>query len=162
MTETKTAENKVRTELSITEIMDCIPHRYPFLLVDKIKDIIPFESATGVKNTTMNEEFFQGHFPGHPVMPGVLIIEAMAQTAGAMIIGSYAPGAGKDKIVYFMSIDGVKFRKTVVPGDTLEMKVVKEKNRGAVWVFSGQTFVNGTLYAEAKFTAMIFDKKEGK
>lgn len=160
MTEEVKNNEGIRTTLDICEIMDCLPHRYPFLLIDKVKDIVPFETATGIKNTTMNEEFFQGHFPGHPVMPGVLIVEAMAQTAGAMIIGSYPPGAGKGKLVYFMSIDGVKFRKMVVPGDILEMKVTKIKNRGAIWVFKGETYVEGKLCAEASFTAMISDAKE--
>lgn len=157
-----TEEVKIKTEMNITDIMGCIPHRYPFLLVDKIKDIVPFESATGIKNVTMNEEFFQGHFPGHPVMPGVLIVEAMAQTAGAMIIGSQPPGSGAGKVVYFMSIDGVKFRKTVTPGDTLEMKITKEKQKGAIWCFKGQSFVEGKVVAEATFMAMITDKQEGK
>ncbi|MBN9542627.1 MAG: 3-hydroxyacyl-ACP dehydratase FabZ [Alphaproteobacteria bacterium] len=141
----------------IEEIMEMIPHRYPILLVDRMEDIIPFESAVGIKNVTFNEPHFQGHFPNKPIMPGVLIIEAMAQTAAALVIKSMGQEA-MGKLVYFMSIEEAKFRKPVVPGDTLKMHVSKEKQKGNVWKFKGESYVEGTKVAEAIFTAMIAEK----
>ena len=145
--------------LNVKEIMDLIPHRYPMLLVDRIQDIVPGESCTGLKNVTFNEPFFQGHFPDEPIMPGVLIVEAMAQTAGALVCHSTDLG-GADTSVYFMNIEETKFRRPVVPGDVLEMHVEKAQSRGAVWKFIGKAMVNGKVHAEAKFTAMIVKNKE--
>ncbi len=137
-------------------IMEMIPHRYPILLIDRIIQIEPNESAVGLKNVTINENFFNGHFPGAPVMPGVLIIEAMAQTAAALVVYS----GGKElegKLVYFMAIDNAKFRKPVTPGDTLHIHVTRQQNRRNVWRFQGEAKVNGELCAEAVVTAMIVD-----
>ncbi len=141
----------------IEEIMKMLPHRYPFLLVDRLVVEEPGVKGYGIKNVTMNEEFFQGHFPGNPVMPGVLQIEAMAQTAGALVISSFENVEGNKKSVYFMSIDGVKFRKMVKPGDQLMMHVEKIKERRNVFVFKGQSMVDGAVVSEAEFTAMIAD-----
>lgn len=143
----------------IKQIMDLLPHRYPFLLVDKIVDIDGDISGTGIKNVTMNEPFFQGHFPGNPVMPGVLIIEAMAQTAGVicMLDGGDAADA---RLVYFMSIDKARFRKPVVPGDTLHIHVQQMRKRGPVWKFQGRAEVDGQLVSEAEVTAMIVETDE--
>ena len=143
--------------LTVTEIMNLIPHRYSMLLVDRIQDIVAGESCTGFKNVTFNEPFFQGHFPGEPIMPGVLIVEAMAQTAGALVCHTTDLG-GANSSVYFMNIEDAKFRRPVVPGDILEMKVEKSQSRGSVWKFTGKAYVNGKVHAEAKFTAMIVKK----
>lgn len=144
------------TTADIALIQRIIPHRYPFLLVDRVRDIVPFQSAVGIKNVTMNEPHFQGHFPGAPIMPGVTIVEAMAQTA-AVMIGVSADLADKNLLVYFMGIDGCKFRRKVVPGDIVEMHLttLRGKPGGKVWKFGGQAFVEGDLAAEAEFTAMI-------
>ena len=143
----------------IKQIMDLLPHRYPFLLVDKIIDIDGDISGTGIKNVTMNEPFFQGHFPRNPVMPGILIIEAMAQTAGVicMLDGGDAAAA---RLVYFMSIDKARFRKPVVPGDTLHIHVQQMRKRGPVWKFQGRAEVDGQLVSEAEVTAMIVETEE--
>ena len=141
--------------MTVNEIMKLLPHRYPFLLVDRIADFKPGVSATGVKNVTINEPFFQGHFPGQPIMPGVLIIEAMAQVAGVMAFSSGVEG----KSVYFMSIDNAKFRRPVVPGDQVMMDIKVLKQRGNVWRFSGTATVDGKLVSEAEFTAMVTDKE---
>jgi 3-hydroxyacyl-[acyl-carrier-protein] dehydratase len=147
--------------LNINDIMSLIPHRYPFLLVDKVKDIVLDESATGIKCVSMNEHFFLGHFPGHPVMPGVLIVEAFAQTASIHTL--YCLNLGKTEAVsnigYFMSIEEAKFRKPVGPGDVLELRVKREKQRGNVFRYKGQAFVDGVLTSEATFTIMIIDTK---
>ncbi len=144
-------------DILISEIMDLIPHRIPMLLIDKLVDVKLGESATGIKNVTMNEWFFQGHFPGHPVMPGVLIVEAMAQAAGALVMKSMGQNSS-DKLVYFMSIEEAKFRKPVVPGDTLKLKVSLIKSRGSIWKFKGEAWVGDVLTDEAIFTAMIASK----
>lgn len=141
-------------ELSIAEILESIPHRYPFLLVDKLVDIVPGESATGIKNVTINEPFFPGHFPQKPVMPGVLILEAMAQTAGVLAVQFLGDDA-KGKVMYFMGIDGAKFRRPVVPGDVLHMKVHKTRGGSSVWKFDAAAYVNDELVTEAKLTAML-------
>ncbi|MBQ8465028.1 MAG: 3-hydroxyacyl-ACP dehydratase FabZ [Alphaproteobacteria bacterium] len=135
--------------------MKMLPHRYPFLLVDRLEVEIPGEKGIGTKNVTMNEEFFQGHFPGNPVMPGVLQIEAMAQTAGAVVVSANEDYENQKRNVLFMSIDGVKFRKPVKPGDQLKMHVEKIKERRNIFVFKGQSFVDGQVVSEAEFTAMI-------
>jgi 3-hydroxyacyl-[acyl-carrier-protein] dehydratase len=144
------------TVADIHLIQKILPHRYPFLLVDKVKDINGTESATGIKNVTMNEPHFQGHFPGNPIMPGVTIIEAMAQTA-AVMVGTSMGLVNNDLLVYFMAIDGCKFRRKVVPGDVLEMYVetTRGKPGGKVWKFKGVAKVEGEMAAEAEFTAMM-------
>jgi 3-hydroxyacyl-[acyl-carrier-protein] dehydratase len=137
-------------------IQRLIPHRYPFLLVDKVVDIDGYQSACGIKNVTMNEPHFQGHFPGKPIMPGVTIVEAMAQTA-AVMVGTALGMEGKNMLVYFMSIDKCKFRRMVVPGDVLEMKVetLRGKPGGKVWRFGGRAEVEGEMATEVEFTAMM-------
>lgn len=144
----------VKNDLNIEEIKKLIPHRYPMLLVDRIVDIVPQEQATGIKAVTQNEPFFQGHFPDFPIMPGVLIVEAMAQTAGALVCHSL-PETDKSRQVFFMSIEEARFRKPVVPGHILEMRVSKIQSRSTVWKFKGEAFVDGVLHAESIFTAMI-------
>ena len=145
-------ENVLET-LDIRELLTLLPHRYPFLLIDKIVEIDGDNSAVGVKNVTFNEPHFQGHFPGHPVMPGVLIVEAMAQVAGA--ISLKAAGGDKPSLVYFLTIDGAKFRKPVVPGDRLEIRVQRLKKRGNISRFACEAFVEGTKVAEAEISAML-------
>ena len=140
-------------------IYRCIPHRFPFLFVDKVHSIVPHKSAIGVKNVTFNEPHFQGHFPGVPIMPGVTIIEAMAQTS-AVLVSLSLDLVDKNPLVYFMNIDGCKFRRMVVPGDVLSMHVTVKRGGGRVWKFHGQAMVEGELAAEAEFTAMI-DLKRG-
>ena len=134
-----------------------IPHRYPFLLIDGIQTLTPDESATGIKNVSVNEPFFEGHFPDRPVMPGVLIIESMAQTAGCLVVASLGKES-EGKLVYFMTIENARFRKPVVPGDRLVINVQKLRSRGSVFKFSGKAFVGEVLAAEATFSAMIVDK----
>ncbi len=143
--------------IDIARIMDALPHRYPFLMIDRVLDLVLGQSATGIKNVTINDNFFQGHFPGHPVMPGVLIIEAMAQTA-AIVVFETMKEASFGKLVYFMSIENAKFRRPVVPGDQLKVHVSKERSRGPVWRFNGVAKVDGQIVAEATYTAMIADK----
>jgi 3-hydroxyacyl-[acyl-carrier-protein] dehydratase len=144
--------------IEIERIMDMIPHRYPFLMIDRVVDVVPDRSAVGIKNVTINEYFFQGHFPGHAVMPGVLLIEAMAQTAAVFVVHTLGPDA-EGKLVYFMSIDNAKFRRPVVPGDQLHVHVTKERNRGPVWKLRGEVKVGGTVVADATFAAMIRDRE---
>jgi 3-hydroxyacyl-[acyl-carrier-protein] dehydratase len=141
----------------ITDIMGMIPHRYPILLVDRLLEFVPGEMAVGLKNVTFNEPHFQGHFPGWPVMPGVLIIEAMAQTSACLVVKTLGDEA-RGKVVYFMSIEEAKFRKPVTPGDALHIHVTKIQNRKNVWKFKGEAKVNGQIYAEAVFAAMIMDR----
>ncbi len=142
--------------IDIHRIVEMIPHRYPFLLIDRLVDVIPGESAVGLKNVSVNEPFFQGHFPNRPVMPGVLIIEAMAQTAAVIVVASLG-GSAEGKLVYFMSIDNARFRKPVEPGDQLHLVCRKERQRGNVWKFTGEALVGDTVVAEATYTAMIMD-----
>lgn len=144
------------TTVDINRIMEMIPHRYPILLIDRVVDIKPDESAVGIKNVTFNEPHFMGHFPQRPIMPGVLIVEAMAQTSAVLVVTTLG-GDAEGKLVYFMSIDEAKFRKPVVPGDRLELHVVKERSRGSVWKFKAEGKVDGVKVAEATFSAMIVD-----
>jgi 3-hydroxyacyl-[acyl-carrier-protein] dehydratase len=141
-------------EADLALIQRIIPHRYPFLLVDKVRDIVPGASCTGIKNVTFNEPQFQGHFPQFPVFPGVLVIEAMAQTA-AVLVGVTLDLADKGTLVYFMGIDGAKFRRKVVPGDVLELHLTVTRGGGRVWRFDGRATVEGDLAAEASITAMM-------
>lgn len=150
--------DKKTLTIDINRIMQMIPHRYPILLVDRVIEYVPGERAVGLKNVTMNEPHFQGHFPGYPVMPGVLIIEAMAQTAALVVVESLGKSA-EGKVVYFMTIDGARFRKPVVPGDSLHIHVEKTHARAHVWKFTGKAMVDGALCAEANFSAMITDKE---
>lgn len=140
----------------INRIMELIPHRYPLLLVDRIVEFVPGERAVGLKNVSMNEPQFQGHFPRMPVMPGVLIIESMAQTAGAMVVATLGKES-EGKLVYFMTIDEARFRKPVVPGDSMYIHVTVLQNRRNVWKFRGEAKVGDVLCAEATFSAMILD-----
>jgi 3-hydroxyacyl-[acyl-carrier-protein] dehydratase len=141
----------------IARIMHAIPHRYPFLMIDRVIDIVLSQSAIGIKNVSVNENFFQGHFPGHPVMPGVLIIESMAQTAAVLVVETLGPAA-VGRVVYFMSVERAKFRRPVVPGDQLRIHVTKERSRGNVWKFNAVGRVDGLSVAEATYTAMIMDQ----
>lgn len=146
-------ENKV---ININRIMEMIPHRYPFLLIDRVDEVVANESAIGVKNVSINEPFFPGHFPTRPVMPGVLLIESMAQTAAVLVVETLGPKS-EGKLVYFMTIDDARFRHPVVPGDVVKVHVTKIQNRRNVWRFRGEAKVDGRLCAEATFAAMILD-----
>ena len=153
-----TAEGTATVEpYDIARIMQAIPHRYPFLLVDRVVDIVRDHSAVGIKNVSINENFFQGHFPQMPVFPGVLIIESMAQTAAVLVVETLGPSA-QGKLVYFMTIDGAKFRKPVVPGDQMRVHVAKDRKRGNIWKFVAEAKVDGKVVAEATISAMILDK----
>lgn len=147
------------TQINIEKILKSLPHRYPLLLVDKVIEIIPNKKITAIKNVTFNEPHFLGHFPDHPIMPGVLIIEALAQ-AGALMVTCAENFRAEDKLVYFMSIDGAKFRKPVVPGDVLELHIEAIQNRGNVWKLSAQAKVDGVKVSEALLSAMIVDKEK--
>lgn len=144
--------------VDIKELFTLLPHRYPFLLIDRIINVKSDEAAIGIKNVTFNEPHFGGHFPGDPIMPGVLIVEAMAQTAGAICAKRHS--AGKRKLVYFMTIDEAKFRKPVVPGDQLELRVVKTKQRGSIFKYDCEAWVKDEKAAEAKIGAMMVDPEE--
>lgn len=146
-------EDTVLETLDIDRLLELLPHRYPFLLVDRILDIDGDNSAVGIKNVTFNEPFFVGHFPGRPIMPGVLIVEGMAQTAGAICL--QACKSGTPAVVYFMTIDNAKFRRPVGPGDTLEYKLRKVHRRSNVWKFSGEAWVKDAKVAEAVVSALI-------
>lgn len=143
--------------LDIEQIKQLIPHRYPFLMIDRIVELVPDVRVVGIKNVSINEPYFQGHFPTQPIMPGVLIIEAMAQTSAILAVHTMGEDA-EGRIVYFMSIDSARFRKPITPGDTVHIHVEKLQSRGRVWKFSGRAMVEGTLMAEATFAAMIADK----
>ncbi len=150
------AEAGTATTADIFAVMALLPHRYPMLLVDRVQDIVPGVSARGIKAVSINEPFFNGHFPGRPIMPGVLIVEALAQTAGVLALKTLGD-AGKGKLVYFMAIENAKFRAPVEPGCLLELVVEFSQNRGRVSKFIGRAEVGGKLVAEASFTAMIAD-----
>ena len=152
-------ENATETtrDIDIAGILAHIPHRYPFLMIDRVTDVVVGASAVGIKNVTINEPFFQGHFPTRPVMPGVLLVEAMAQTA-AVLVCETLNFAGEGKLVYFMSIENARFRKPVFPGDSLRIPVEVQHHRANVWKFKGEARVGDALMAEAVYTAMIVDK----
>jgi 3-hydroxyacyl-[acyl-carrier-protein] dehydratase len=143
-------------EIDIQRIMQMIPHRYPFLMIDRVIDVVSGASAVGIKNVSINESFFQGHFPQRPVMPGVLIIEAMAQTAAVLVVHTLGRES-EGKLVYFMSVDSARFRRPVVPGDQIHVRVERKQHRGNVWKFEGHAMVGDKLTAEATFAAMILD-----
>jgi 3-hydroxyacyl-[acyl-carrier-protein] dehydratase len=143
--------------IQINEIMEILPHGYPFLLVDRIVELEMGKRIVGIKNVTINEPFFQGHFPAQPIMPGVLIVEAMAQTAGVLALKS-APEELKKRAVYFIAIDKARFRRPVHPGDQMRMEMVVSKQRKSVWGFTGKAYVDGQLAAEAELMAMLGDK----
>ncbi len=146
--------------IDINGIMSYIPHRYPMLMIDRIVDVVKGESCTGIKNVSANEPFFLGHFPTHPIMPGVLIIEAMAQTSATLVVASSENINNENHVVYFMTIDNARFRHPVVPGDTLMIKVTKQRSRGNVWKFRGEAFVEDVLCAEALYTAMLLPRDQ--
>ncbi|HZK88927.1 MAG TPA: 3-hydroxyacyl-ACP dehydratase FabZ [Stellaceae bacterium] len=154
MTGTAAAE---ALEIDRQRIMEMIPHRDPFLMIDKVVDVAKNKAATGIKNVSIDEYYFRGHFPSRPVMPGVLIVEAMAQTAAVLVVHTLGPES-EGKLVYFMSLDNARFRRPVVPGDVLHVHVTKRRNRGNVWKFEGEATVDGQLCAEAVFAAMIMDR----
>ncbi|MBQ3035060.1 MAG: 3-hydroxyacyl-ACP dehydratase FabZ [Alphaproteobacteria bacterium] len=151
-------QTNIIEEMRIGEILKLLPHRYPFLLVDRLKNVVPGESGIGIKNVTMNEEFFQGHFPENPVMPGVLQIEAMAQTAGIIVLTAFPEEERSGNSVYFMTVDEVKFRKPILPGDVIEFYVKKEQAVRNVFKFRGEAKVDGKLVSQATFSAMVFKK----
>jgi UDP-3-O-[3-hydroxymyristoyl] N-acetylglucosamine deacetylase/3-hydroxyacyl-[acyl-carrier-protein] dehydratase len=153
---TRMAEQTGGGILDINRILEVIPHRYPFIMIDRILDLQPRRSVVGIKNVTINEPFFQGHFPGHPVMPGVLIIEAMAQAGGMLLMDELV--AREDRVVYFMSLDNVKFRRPVVPGDQLRLEVEMVQFRGRTCRLKGVAFVDGQVVAEAEMMARVMDR----
>ncbi|HZH27058.1 MAG TPA: 3-hydroxyacyl-ACP dehydratase FabZ [Azospirillaceae bacterium] len=151
-----TADKPAIAEIDITRVMEMIPHRYPMLMIDRVVDVVPDHSAVGIKNVSINEQYFQGHFPSRPVMPGVLIIESMAQTAAVLVVHTLG-SAAEGKLVYFMTVDDARFRRPLTPGDTAHIHVEKIRHRANVWKFRGEARVNGQLCAEATFSAMIMD-----
>jgi 3-hydroxyacyl-[acyl-carrier-protein] dehydratase len=150
------AEEQI-TQVDVQRIMEMIPHRHPFLMIDKVVDMVANQRATGIKSVSINENYFQGHFPARPVMPGVLIIEAMAQTAAVLVVHTLGPES-EGKLVYFMSVDNARFRRPVFPGDRLDVHVTKQRHRGSVWKFEGRAKVGDNLMAEAVFAAMILNE----
>jgi 3-hydroxyacyl-[acyl-carrier-protein] dehydratase len=142
--------------IDIREIEQILPHRYPFLLVDRVIEVVPGQKLIAYKNVTINEPFFNGHFPGHPVMPGVLILEALAQASALLAVKS--GGSGKDKVIYLMGVDNARFRKPVVPGDRLQLEVEIVRQKGAIWKEKGTATVDGVRVAEAEFMATVVDR----
>ena len=157
MTEPAIVAEEAPQEIDRQRVMEMIPHRDPFLMIDKVIGVVKNERAVGIKNVSPDEYYFRGHFPTRPVMPGVLIIEAMAQTAAVLVVHTLGPEA-EGKLVYFMSVDKAKFRRPVVPGETLHVHVAKQQNHRNVWKFEGEAKVDGKLCAEAVFAAMILDR----
>jgi len=145
--------------IGIERIQRMLPHRYPMLMIDRIAELVLDQSAVGIKNVTMNESYFQGHFPGHPVVPGVMIIESMAQTASMVVLETLGE-ASNGKVVYFMFIENAKFRRPVGPGDQMRIEVVKQRRRGNIWKFNAVATVDHAVAAEATFAAMIVDPSE--
>lgn len=158
---TADSSDRVGGSADLARIKRMIPHRYPFLLIDRVEAILPGESAVGVKNVTANEPHFAGHFPAEAVMPGVLIVEAMAQTAGVLVVDTLGK-EGENLLVYFMTIDRTKFRQKVVPGDILELHVRIVQSRGKVFKFAGEGRVGGRKVAEAEYSAMIIDESDAR
>jgi 3-hydroxyacyl-[acyl-carrier-protein] dehydratase len=154
------SEGKIPAAIDIAGIMARIPHRYPMLMIDRITNVVKGESCTGIKNVSANEPYFQGHFPGHPIMPGVLIIEAMAQTSATLVVASLEGVSCHTHVVYFMSLESAHFRKPVAPGDQLHLKVKRERQRGNIWKFRGEAYVDGVLCADAVYTAMLVPNAE--
>ena len=147
--------------MDVIEIQKIIPHRYPFLLLDRVTDLVAKESITGFKNVTIGDNIFQGHFPDHPIYPGVMILEGMAQAGGILAFKSMGDMTEEEvasKVVYFMSIDKAKFRQPVKPGDRLEYRISVIKNKGAIWMLKGEAYVDDKLVSEAELKAMIVDK----
>ncbi len=146
--------------MDVIEIQEIIPHRFPFLLVDRVTEVTNGESLIGYKNITIGEQVFQGHFPGHPIYPGVMILEGLAQAGGILAFKSMdmTKEQAADKVVYFMSIDNAKFRAPVRPGDRLEYRVTVIKNKGAIWILDGKAFVDDKIVAQAELKAMVVDK----
>lgn len=157
MSDSQTLSDTQGTSANILRIMEMIPHRYPFLLIDRVDQIVVGESAVGIKAVSINESYFQGHFPREPVMPGVLIIEAMAQTAAVLVVSTLGEEA-EGKLVYFMTVDHARFRRPVVPGDLMSIHVTKLQNRRNVWKFRAEARVNDAIAAEATYAAMILDR----
>ncbi len=154
----RAAQRTAPPAMDIGRIMDVLPHRYPLLLVDRIVEVEGQERIVGIKNVTINEPFFQGHFPGHPIMPGVLIIEAMAQVGGMLLMSHFEGQNVEDKVVYFMSLDNVKFRRPVVPGDQIRFELDMLQFRGKTCRMKGVGYVDGQVVAEAEMMAMVTDK----
>ena len=150
-----------KTVMTVQQIEKLLPHRFPFLLVDRIVEFEANKRVVGVKCVTANEQFFTGHFPGHPVMPGVLILEALAQCSAIMGLGSVSPEKRASSVIYFMSIDGARFRKPVVPGDRLELHCEMLRNKGSLMKTRGEAKVDGQVVAEGEFMAMMVDKESG-
>lgn len=147
--------------IDVVEIQKILPHRYPFLLLDKVTELVPGEAMVGYKNVTIGEQIFQGHFPGHPIYPGVMILEGLAQAGGVLAfksMGDMTEEEAANKVVYFMSIDKAKFRHPVKPGDRLEYRVTVIKQKGAIWLLDGKAYVDDKLVSEAELKAMIVDK----
>ncbi len=157
MSDSQTLTDTQGTSANILRIMEMIPHRYPFLLIDRVDQIVVGETAVGIKAVSINESYFQGHFPREPVMPGVLIIEAMAQTAAVLVVSTLGEEA-EGKLVYFMTVDHARFRRPVVPGDLMSIHVTKLQNRRNVWKFRAEARVNDAIAAEATYAAMILDR----
>ena len=152
--------DKPQAVMDIRAIQAVLPHRYPFLLVDRVVELEPMKRLVALKSVTINEPFFAGHFPGHPVMPGVLVLEALAQ-ASALLAKRSMTERTDDQVIYLMAIDNARFRRPVVPGDRLELRVEVVKHKGAIWKEKGTALVEGEVAAEAEFMAMLVDREEG-